>query len=82
MEAEAFAVVPVRVVYIPDDTETIGAGAFARCPNLAQVRVPLSVTAIAADAFAGCPAGLVIFGTPGSYAEDFAEANGYLFTQE
>ena len=43
MEAEAFAGVPVRVVYIPDDTETIGAGAFA-----------------------GCSAGLVIFGTPGS----------------
>ena len=59
MEAEAFAGVPVRVVYIPDDTETIGAGAFA-----------------------GCPAELVIFGTPGSYAEDFAAANGYFFAQE
>ena len=79
---EAFSGVAARVVCIPDGVTSLGGCAFADCPNLIQVRIPGSVTSIADSAFDGCPGELVIFGEAGSYAETYAAARGYAFSEE
>ena len=54
IEAEAFAGLTVEGVILPDGCTAIGPRAFADCANLIYVRIPASVTDIAADAFEGC----------------------------
>lgn len=51
IEEEAFAGLNVHAVILPDGCESIGKRAFADCPSLLYVRIPASVTSIAADAF-------------------------------
>lgn len=53
IEAEAFAGTAFEAVEIPDGCESIGNKAFANCQNLMYVRIPASVTSVAANAFAG-----------------------------
>ncbi|MDR1185070.1 MAG: leucine-rich repeat protein [Coriobacteriales bacterium] len=65
-------------VTIPDTCLHIGKLAFYNCMNLERVRIPMSVGAIAKDAFLGCP-NLVIIGSSGSYAEEYAKAQGIEF---
>ena len=79
VEEEALAGTAFRAVRIPDGAETIGAKAFAGSPDLEYVYIPASVTAIAADAFDGVPAGLTVIGRLGSAAEAFANAHGFAF---
>ena len=53
--------------------------AFRKCENLVSVFIPNSVTSIANTAFEGCTSLTTIYGVAGSYAETFANANGYNF---
>ena len=66
-------------IEIPDGVTSIGDFAFRDCSSLTSVTIPESVTYIGWYAFEGCPDDMVIFGVPGSYAEDYAEENGILF---
>lgn len=63
-------------VKIPQGTISIGASAFADCNALTKVRIPDSVTSIADMAFANCD-GITFYVVKGSYAETWAENNGY-----
>lgn len=71
----AFENTPLRRIYIPDGAVSIGSSAFSECTTLDFIRIPASVTSIAADTFVGC--GDVTIVTPdGSYAETYATAHG------
>ena len=59
IEEEAFAGVTAQAVLIPDGCTAIGSRAFAGCENLIYIKVPAEAE-IAADAFEGCSAALVI----------------------
>ncbi len=78
IDAEAFAGGAFSYVKLSDKTTSIGARAFADCPNLRYVYIPEATTGIAGDAFSGVD-GLTILGRSGSYAEFFAQKNGYAF---
>ena len=69
----AFAGLPMRSVYIPDGCEAVGAGAFAGCAALEQVRIPDSVKLedIGEDAFPA-DAELILIGTVGGTAAQLA----------
>ena len=78
IDAEAFTGGAFSYVKLSDKTTSIGARAFADCPNLRYVYIPEATTGIAGDAFSGVD-GLTILGKSGSYAEFFAQKNGYAF---
>lgn len=75
IDAEALRGIAARTVVIPDGANTIGARAFAGCPNLKYAVIPESVDSIAGDAFEGCGDGLIIVAASGSEAERYAEEN-------
>ena len=64
-------------VVIPDSVTTIGTAAFRRCDNLTSITIPSSVTSIADDVFEYGSNALVIYTSAGSYAEQWANENGY-----
>lgn len=66
----------IRRSVLPANLLTIEAAAFADCPNLLCVVIPVSVTSIAPDAFRGCD-GLTIIAPEGSEAHDFAMEYGF-----
>lgn len=68
-------------VYIPESVSSIGENAFLGCTNLSMIYIPESVTYINGSAFMHCP-NLVIYGTSGSYAEQYAEENNIKFMAE
>lgn len=70
---DAFAGMAARAVHVPDGCVSIGAGAFRGCASLCQIRIPAGCT-VADGAFDGCGQ-LIIFGTPGSAAEEYAAAH-------
>ena len=65
-------------IHIPDHVTTIDAGAFYGCTSLTNVSIPGSVTKIDGWAFHGCKH-LTIHAPAGSYAQQYAEANGHPF---
>ena len=67
-------------IVIPEGTERIGFGAFAACSALSSVTIPDSVTSIEYQVFSGC-SNLTIWGSAGSYAETYAQQNGYPFQE-
>ena len=70
----------MTVVYIPDTVTSLGSRAFANCTSLLQIRIPAGITVIPADVFQGInKLQFIIFGTPGSAAETFANENGIRF---
>ena len=79
IEAEAFAGGAFSYVKLPEGATTIGSRAFADCPSLRYIYIPEATTGIAADAFSGV-SGLTILGKSGSYAEFYAQRNGYAFS--
>lgn len=76
IEANAFRATAVQCYILPEGVTTIGAQAFASCPNLIRVDIPASVTSIAADAFTGCE-GLTIVAPEGSAAYQYAQTYGF-----
>ncbi len=63
-------------VVLPDSITNISELAFAYCRNLEKITIPDSVINIGENAFNGCPDTLVIYASPGSYAENYAKING------
>ena len=78
IEEEAFEGGAFVYAKLPETVTTIGARAFADCPRLAYIYIPDATITIARDAFSGVT-GLTIFGADGSYAEFFANKNGFAF---
>ena len=78
IEEEAFLGSAFRHVVLSEQTESIGAFAFADCQDLLCVRIPNGTISIDSQAF-GDLTGLVIFGVPGGTAEAFAQAHGFFF---
>ena len=76
--SEAFRGDACRYVKLSDKVTTIGARAFADCPQLAFIHIPASTSKISADAFSGVQ-GLTILGTAGSYADSYANEHGFAF---
>ena len=81
IEAEAMYGTAAVYVWINDNVEFVGDNAFAECLNLKYVYVPSNGITISPNAF---PKGTMILGIPGdydtsSYAEDFANKNGFTF---
>ena len=54
VEAEACMGLPCEGIIVPDGCARIDSRAFADCQNLIYLRMPATVTDIAADAFEGC----------------------------
>ena len=81
IEEEAFEGGAFKYVVLPKGAITIGKRAFADCPNLKDIYIPEETTKIAADAFEGVN-GLTIHGREGSYAEYYAQKNGFGFGGE
>ncbi len=63
---------------IPEGVNTIADSAFSDCIELTSVTIPESVSTIEEDAFSGSSL-TNINGEPGSYAETYANENGYTF---
>lgn len=63
-------------VVIPDSVIKMYSCVFYGCSNLSKVVIPNSVTDIGMDVFVGCPASLIIYTSPGSVAETYANSNG------
>ena len=71
----AFAGVAAEHVILPEGTQTIGSGAFSESGTLLFVHLPDSLTALAADAFAGSE-NVTLLCNAGSAACEAAEATG------
>ncbi len=79
IEAEAMKGNVARRIKLGEKTEEIGREAFADCQNLVQIYIPATCTNIALDAFA-YSYGITIFAENGSFAETYANGNGFMFT--
>lgn len=76
----AFASCPsLRSIALPEGVTYIDGYAFTQCVNLESIYIPASVEGIGYGAFYNCPRTMTIYGEAGSYAESFAEENGYRF---
>ena len=69
----------LKEVTIPASVTSIGDGAFNECGALQKVTIPASVTSIGENAFGGCNSALVIHGTSGTAAEQYAKDYGVGF---
>ena len=68
---------PVQMLRLPADLTTIGPEAFVGV-GADAVYIPQGVTSIAADAFDD---GITIYGVSGSYAQTYAQTNGFPFVE-
>lgn len=81
---EAFAGVTASCIEIPKNVTTIGPRAFAHCPKLSALFIPVDVETIEDDALSGCGA-VTIYGSAAqadgteSEAHRFARENGFAF---
>lgn len=78
-EMAFFGCTALEEIVVPQGVTRIDAYAFADCSALKAVYLPDSVTEIAASAFSGCSDALVLFGSTGSYAEQYANDHDLLF---
>ena len=79
IEEEGFTGLGMVNVKCPDSLRSIGNRAFSDCRKLKCIYIPESTIQIAGDAFEGCSADLTVLGHKDSYAESFAEENGFGF---
>jgi len=68
-------------IVIPKNVTSIGSRAFADCRSLTSIVIPNGVTQMDSSVFDGCPTDLVIYGEPGSYAQEYAETWEMLFVK-
>ncbi len=68
----------LRWAKLADGVQEIGTYSFRDCISLERIEIPESVTKISSTAFVGCE-NLVIYGSRGSYAEEYALENGIPF---
>lgn len=80
IEERAFMNCPLGNLRLPEGVTTIGSAAF-KGAELEHILIPASVTSIAEDAFEGC-VNLVIVGSEGSYAQEYAEAQEIYFIEQ
>lgn len=73
----AFSYSGLTSVEFANGVKTISTGAFNGCTALATVKIPASVTSIEPGAFNGCPSGMTVVTTKGSYAYTYAVSNGF-----
>ncbi len=69
----------IRLV-IPEGVTSIGPSAFQHCASLRYVTIPNSMTFIGSMAFWSTGVGLLIIGSPGSFAQQYARSNSYSFS--
>ncbi len=67
-----------RVIILPGITE-LGQFVFNECKTLTRVDIPVSITRIHNNTFYNCP-NVIIYGSVGSYAEQYAETYRIKFT--
>ena len=84
--SRAFADTGLTKVVIPDSVKTVGNAAFEECYNLTDIVIPNSVTEIDPSE-GGIPAfdrspNVIIHGSAGSYAEDYAKEHGISFVAD
>ena len=82
IEEEAFTGSGFTYVRIPSGVTEIGDRAFADCPYLRYIYIPPTTGIISTTAFSNTSEGLTIVGESGSYAEFYAQKNGYNFQEE
>ncbi len=75
---EAFMGIAAETVEVSGNVVSIGPRAFADCPNLRKITIPVTVEKVDDTALAGC-ADVTVYGAKGSEAERFAKANGFSF---
>lgn len=63
---------------LPYSVTSIGNSAFANCTGLTGITIPRRVESISTSAFS-YPDRMTIYGVEGTYAQTFAEENGYTF---
>ena len=68
-------------VIIPDSVTSIGKTAFYGCSCLTSITIPNSVTSIGVAALHNCADDLEIIGFADTCAQNYAEANGFIFCQ-
>ena len=68
-------------VVIPYGVTEIGSSAFANCTGLTSITIPRTVTSIETNAF-NYKDRLTIYGVSGTYAETFANNNGFKFVYQ
>lgn len=69
----------LQSVTISDGVTNINNNAFSYCTSLESVTIPGSVMNINISAFMGCTSLTTVYGMAGSYAETWANDNGYTF---
>ena len=78
IDAEAFSGIKARTVKLSENVTVIGSKAFADCPELESIYIPNGCETIAADAFENVE-GLTIYGVANSWANYYANRNGFAF---
>ena len=73
IEESAFEGLPVTIVEIPSDCQSIGKWAFKNCASLTQIRIPAGC-ALGTDVFDGC-ALVYVFGVAGCPAEVYCQSH-------
>lgn len=66
-------------ITISNSVTSIGSYVFEECSSLTSITIPNSVTSIGVNEFNGCYSLTSIKGKKGSYAESWANSNGYTF---
>ena len=65
-----------------DGVENLAGLMFRGCSNLKKVEIPTSVAYIGTNLFEACHKDIAIYGESGSYAETYANVNGYKFISQ
>lgn len=80
-DSMAFECVALKEFVIPDTVSVIGTQAFGKCEALEKITIPENVKTIGSNAFVrgnDCVS-LTVYGVSGSYAETYAQENGFSF---